>query len=116
MFLKKDVLKTFTIFTGSNCFGVSFWPATLLKRDSKTGVFLWICEIFNTFGGGFWHQINPWKRKEIHKKTESIPVKVQVHGSEFNLRRIPGTFPKLIFSKLSMATSEASTLMLLEIN
>ena len=26
----------------------SFRPATFLKRDSNTGVFLWICEIFKS--------------------------------------------------------------------
>ena len=36
---KKVVLKNFENFTGNTCATVSFLPATLLKRDSYTGVF-----------------------------------------------------------------------------
>ena len=50
--LKKGVLKNFKKFTGNTCVGVSFLiklqasPATLLKKDSYTGLFLWFFEIF----------------------------------------------------------------------
>ena len=47
MFHKKSVLKNFAIFTGKglrwSLFIIklqTFWPATLLKGDSNTGVFL----------------------------------------------------------------------------
>ena len=49
MFFKIGVLKNFTNFTKKPCVGVSFYvnkfavlkrPATLLKKDSNTGVFL----------------------------------------------------------------------------
>ena len=54
MFCKKGVLKNFAKFTEKHlCQGLSLIkkrPATLLKRDSSTRVFLWICEISkNTF-------------------------------------------------------------------
>ena len=49
MFLRIGVLKNFAIFTGKHlCWNLLLiksqgWrPATLLKRDSNTGVFLWI--------------------------------------------------------------------------
>ena len=49
VFCKKCVLKNFTLFTGKHlCWSLfliklqSFSPSTLLKRDSNTGVFLWI--------------------------------------------------------------------------
>ena len=39
IFFKIGVLKNFANFTGKHRFGVR--PATVLKRDSSTGVFLW---------------------------------------------------------------------------
>ena len=52
MFFKIDVLKNFVIFTRKHMcwslFLVKMQPTTLLKRDSNTGVFLWILEIFET--------------------------------------------------------------------
>ena len=54
-FTEKAVLKNFAIFTGKHP-GVrlfkksqAFKQATLLKRDSKTGVFLWILWIFKNY-------------------------------------------------------------------
>ena len=51
--VKKDVLKNFVIFTGKNlCWSLllikllALKPATLLKSDFNTGVFLWILQIF----------------------------------------------------------------------
>ena len=48
MFFKRDVLKSFTNFAGKDlCWSLfliklqTFRPATLLKKDSSTGVFLW---------------------------------------------------------------------------
>ena len=53
VFYKKAVLKNFAIFTGKHlCWSVFFikWqnfsPATLLKRDSNTGLFLWVLRNF----------------------------------------------------------------------
>ena len=49
--IKKDLLKNFIIFTGKHLCWILFliklqdWrPTTLLKRDSSTGVFLWILQ------------------------------------------------------------------------
>ena len=49
VFCEKGVLKNFAIFTGKHLCCSFFliklqgwWPATLLKRDSNNGVFLWI--------------------------------------------------------------------------
>ena len=67
LFFKTGVLPNFANFTGKQLCRSLFLiklqalrPATLLKRDSNTGVFLWICEIFkntsflqNTSGGCF---------------------------------------------------------------
>ena len=54
-FVKKTVLKNFAIFTGEHlCWSVFlikllvFSPATLIKRNSDTGVFLWILRIFKS--------------------------------------------------------------------
>ena len=56
--VKKDVLKNFANFARKHLRSSHFltklqaWsrPATLLKKDSNTGVFLWICDIFkNTY-------------------------------------------------------------------
>ena len=57
MFCNKDVLKNFANFTGKHmCCSLFFiklqvfMPATSLKGDSNTGIFLWKREIFkNTF-------------------------------------------------------------------
>ena len=50
MFYKKGVLKNFSSFTEKHLFWSLFWielsPTTLLKRDSNTGVFLWILQHF----------------------------------------------------------------------
>ena len=53
MFFKIAVLKKFAIFTGKHLswrlFLIKmqgFMPATLLKRDSNTGAFLWIFKNF----------------------------------------------------------------------
>ena len=53
MFYKKIVLNNFAIFTDNACVGVSFLiktqafkPETSSKRDSFTGVFLWILPTF----------------------------------------------------------------------
>ena len=50
MFYKKGVLKNFSSFTEKHLFWSLFWielsPATLLKRDSNTGVFPWILQHF----------------------------------------------------------------------
>ena len=50
MFYKKGVLKNFSSFTEKHLFWSLFWiklsPAALLKRDSNTGVFLWILQHF----------------------------------------------------------------------
>ena len=40
MFFKIDLLKNFAIFKGNHLCWSLFRPATLLKRDSNTGVFL----------------------------------------------------------------------------
>ena len=52
MFFKITVLKNFKIFTGKHlCWSLflikfqSWWPATLLKRNSNTGVFCEYCKI-----------------------------------------------------------------------
>ena len=46
VFYKKAVLKSFAIFSGKHlCWGL-FRSATLLKRDSNTGSFLWILQNF----------------------------------------------------------------------
>ena len=52
-FIKKDVLKNFAKFTGKHLHWSLFMikpqgsgPVTLLKTDSNTGAFLWICEVF----------------------------------------------------------------------
>ena len=42
MFFKIGVPKNFAILTGKQ----AWKPATLLKRDSNTGVFLWILQNF----------------------------------------------------------------------
>ena len=55
--VKKAVLKNFAIFIGKHqCWSLflirlqAFRPATLSRKDSNTGVFLWYCEIFkNTY-------------------------------------------------------------------
>ena len=57
MFFKVGVLINFVIFTGKHLcclflikIGQSFRPATLLKRESNTGVFLWMLQNFkNSF-------------------------------------------------------------------
>ena len=53
MFFKKGVLKSFAIFTGKHlCWSLffeDFRHATLLKRDSDTGVFPWISFFKNSF-------------------------------------------------------------------
>ena len=53
MFFKIGVLKNFAKFTGKQLARVPFlkkvgglWPATLLKKDSGTGVFLRISQTF----------------------------------------------------------------------
>ena len=49
MFFKIGVLKNFTIFKGKHLFWIlKYRPSTLLKRDSKTGVFLWILRNLRT--------------------------------------------------------------------
>ena len=49
-FREKSALKNFTMSSGNTFVGVSFYkscrPATLLERDPKTGVFLWILRNF----------------------------------------------------------------------
>ena len=52
---KKANLKNLAILAGNTCVG-AFRSATLLKKDSNTGVFLWILEIFKDtyFEGHLW--------------------------------------------------------------
>ena len=71
---KKGVLKNFAVFTGKHlCWNLlliklqAFRPATLLKRDSNKGVFLWILPNFyehvfwrTSANGCFWFWPNQW--------------------------------------------------------
>ena len=47
LFFKIGFLKNFAVLQEKTCTGVKAWnPATLLKGDSNTGVFLWILQNF----------------------------------------------------------------------
>ena len=68
MFYKKGVLKNFSSFTEKHLFWSLFWielsPATLLKRDSNTGVFLWILQHF---------------KNSLFYRTLSVAASVYIH-------------------------------------
>ena len=68
MFYNKGVLKNFSSFTEKHLYWSLFWiklsPATLLKRDSKTGVFLWILQHF---------------KNSLFYRTLSVAASVYIH-------------------------------------
>ena len=81
VFFEIGFLKNFAIFTGKHlCWSLFAWrSATLLKRHSNTGVFLWILGNFwehlflwNTSGGCFWTSLNkivmkhPWRVAKLY--------------------------------------------------
>ena len=81
VFFEIGFLKNFAIFTGKHlCWSLLAWrSATLLKRHSNTGVFLWILGNFwehlflwNTSGGCFWTSLNkivmkhPWRVAKLY--------------------------------------------------
>ena len=75
LFYKKGVPKHFTKFTGKHlCLSIFFnkvaglSPATLLKKDSDTGAFLWILHLFykQPLDNCFWNMINQCDQSIVH--------------------------------------------------
>ena len=73
MFFKIGVLKNFAIFKG--------WPATLLRKDSNTGVFQWILQ--NSLEKPFYRRISV--AASVDKKLRNDMVNLKGSHSEIKL-------------------------------
>ena len=85
--------KNFAKFTGKTCVAVKFRPATLLKTDHNTSVFLWLLQNFK----------NNYFKEHLHRVPFELILGIDCLGLCFglswisNIRKIPVVFKSELF-------------------
>ena len=97
MFLKAGVLKNFTNFTEKHlCCSLilvnlqACFIATLLKRDSNTGVFLW--NLLNSLGTTFFYRTPPVAASTFIRSTHALWIKLIFRDSGADMITSSGCF------------------------